>query len=137
MVWYRLRLKKHGGYYMQNFAPVNPVTTRYRQTKMWGRHILMHRAIMQKHLGRKLLPSEFVHHKNGIKTDNRIENLEIINPVDHGRNHHLRYPMLKACEWCGGPFMPHKTKRKRAKGCCMVCSNSLRSKRERETKNAK
>lgn len=49
----------------------------YVYVKAEGRKQLEHRFVVEKSLGRKLYPGESVHHRNGDRTDNRLENLEL------------------------------------------------------------
>lgn len=57
-------------------------------------YVREHILVMEKHIGRYITPDEDVHHINGLKTDNRLENLQLMTHGEHSK--HTRLTVLEA-----------------------------------------
>lgn len=110
------------------------MTYRYKTVKIGGKTKLLHRHLMEQHLGRALAANEHVHHKNGDRHDNRLESLEVLRAADHLREHKQKHALQATCTVCQAVFTPAPTKRARAKTCSPGCANVQRSRTEKATK---
>jgi hypothetical protein len=76
----------HADGYVLEYAPGHPAAATQKG------YILQHRLVMEHHLRRYLTSDEVVHHRNEVKTDNRIENLELTNLSEHMTHHKDGFP---------------------------------------------
>lgn len=111
-----------------------------------SKYVYQHRLVMEQTLGRLLISSEIVHHKNGDKQDNGLANLEVFSSHLEHIEHHvaegtwgspkgipkpwLRKPAV-ACPVCGALFVPGRRTTSQGQNvdvatCSMSCGQTLR-----------
>lgn len=73
-----------------------------------GGFVYEHILVMERHLGRYITWPEQVHHRNGNKSDNRLENLEVVSCSEHHRRHKRHLHMEGGSNRTGGliQFIP-------------------------------
>ena len=83
-----------GGKYIDKYGYIRVLRSDRSKEKGASRYILKHRLVIEKKLKRKLKSNEIVHHLNGVRKDNRIENLVVI----QGPNGHETWTYHRALQ---------------------------------------
>jgi len=89
-------------------------------------YVLHHRIIMENHLGRLLDASEIVHHVDGNKKNNCIDNLELTCQSEHARRHSStgRKMCILKCPQCGEEFHRERSQTFLSKNTRYTCCSS-------------
>lgn len=97
-------------------------------------YVLLHRIVMENHLGRLLNEDEIVHHRNEDKKDNSVENLELMTLPDHCRHHSSEPKFVDLiCAHCGIAFQRRANQRASVKGYKQsFCSRSCNGRYQRK-----
>ena len=85
---------------------------KYKYVNIDGKTETEHRSLLEKRLGRRLDDRfEVTHHKNGNKSDNRVENLEIMSRSEHAKLHARRAERVELhCKLCNKVYFMRKKK---------------------------
>jgi hypothetical protein len=108
-----------------------------------GRYVYEHRYIMEQKIGRLLNSTEIVHHIDGNKFNNYIDNLILVDSISHGKEHSKNKKsnlILLKCFYCGNSFERELRKVKSRRKCGQkreFCSNVCLNKWRSETNNGK
>lgn len=92
----------------------------YECMMMGGKQVRVHRYIMEQKVGRSLSYDECVHHINGIRNDNRLENLVVLKKGKHHQAHVKRTRYYK-CMFCKKKFYAPKGRVRHDTFCSQDC----------------
>lgn len=96
--------------------------------------VYVHRVVASRMLGRNIKRDEHVHHKNGDRADNNVDNLLITTRSEHSKIHNETMLIESTCPFCGDQFVQHLRKRLR-KYCSVLCARLKARKVERPTRS--
>lgn len=88
-------------------------------------HVLEHRLVVEKAIGRYLTAKEIVHHRNHVRDDNRLDNLEITDAHRHTALH-FPAPVIRHCEHCGKQVVRRLRRLKGFVACSASCKAFVR-----------